>query len=90
MLASGLLLRGLSMFWSPNMEQKEREHITIPAETLQRWHKKQNRKKFVRCKKMQALQRSLSEAQKIGFGDDVLIKLIRIHKANCIKCQPNV
>ncbi len=72
--------RGFSFFWSPNFDKPVRAQ---PTELLH----KQRRQKPLGCEILQALQMSLSEAQKFGIGVKVLLRLIRVHKENCSKCK---
>jgi hypothetical protein len=83
---------GLSLFWSPNFER----NFPNPAEEWPELHAEPHHKgrnkggggnKNVRCKVMQALQRALSEAQKVGLGVEVLKELIKTHKSTCSSCR---
>jgi hypothetical protein len=83
MLAMGLR-RGISFFWSPNFDKRGEDGRAVSTTLLEQM---ESRKKKVRCETMQALQRSLSEAQKIGFGTGTVKRLINLHKNSCANCK---
>lgn len=83
MLAMGLR-RGLSFFWSPNFDKRGEDGRAVSTTLLEQ---RELRKKEVRCETLQALQKSLSEAQKIGFGAGTVRRLIKSHKNSCANCK---
>lgn len=73
-------------FWSPNFDRRDEERGKDDADST--FGAGDRRSKHPEpCRTMQALQRGLSEAQRLNFGVDVIQHLIRMHKSDCLRCR---